>query len=113
MPRKDRNTLEGREHNREYQKRWYAKNKKTQCSRVKEREKRISKKIAEYKLSLKCEKCGEGHPSCLDFHHKNPLDKDCSIGNVVNRGWGWKRIEEEMEKCEVLCANCHRKEHWA
>jgi hypothetical protein len=31
---------------------------------------------------------------------------------MVNHGYGWKRIEEEIEKCIPLCCNCHRLEHW-
>lgn len=60
---------------------------------------------------LKCLRCEESHPGCLDFHHRDPSEKDVSISLVV---WRWKltRLEAEIAKCDVLCANCHRKLHW-
>jgi L-lactate utilization protein LutB len=64
------------------------------------------------KLTLKCSRCGESHPACLDFHHLDPKTKEGLIGQMANRGLSEQRILAEIEKCIVLCANCHRKEHW-
>ena len=58
-----------------------------------------------------CIKCGEKHPSCLDFHHRG--GKKDKLGNISEtRKFAVKRILEEIAKCDVLCANCHRKHHW-
>ena len=63
-----------------------------------------------YKLKLKCSRCQENHPDCLDFHHRNPKEKSFQIANSVKRV-ALKRLQEEILKCDVLCCNCHRKEH--
>jgi hypothetical protein len=56
-----------------------------------------------------CIRCGEVHPACLDFHHRNPEEKEGHIGEF--RKFGMKRLLAEIAKCDVLCANCHRKFH--
>lgn len=68
--------------------------------------------INEYKSSLKCEICGECHPACIDFHHKDSSKKDFEISKAVAKGFTKERVLEEIEKCQILCANCHRKLHW-
>jgi hypothetical protein len=57
-----------------------------------------------------CMECGEGHPACLDFHHKDPTEKAFAI----SRGGGRSRESflAEIAKCDLLCANCHRKRHF-
>jgi hypothetical protein len=68
--------------------------------------------IKEQKASLTCVECGEDHIACLDFHHRDPNEKDCTLAwAAIQKGWGKKRILEEMAKCDVLCSNCHRKLH--
>lgn len=58
-----------------------------------------------------CEDCGrEYHPNVMQFHHRDPSVKEGTIGTVMSR-WGWKRIEEEITKCVLLCANCHILRH--
>jgi hypothetical protein len=61
------------------------------------------------KAELKCERCGFNHPAALDFHHKDPTQK--SFGISANKHIGKEKILKEIEKCEVLCSNCHRIEH--
>ena len=56
-----------------------------------------------------CVKCGEQDVACLDFHHRDPLEKEGHIGEF--RKFGIKRLLAEIAKCDVLCANCHRKYH--
>ena len=55
-----------------------------------------------------CVDCGEGDIRVLDFDHA-PGTKTANISNLVGRGASWQRIEEEMAKCVVRCANCHRR----
>ena len=43
----------------------------------------------------------------LDFHHVNGQNKSFTLG-YFRRSVGFDRIEQEVKKCEVLCANCHR-----
>lgn len=67
--------------------------------------------FVEYKSKLKCSMCPENHPSTLDFHHKDPKSKLDCISNLVAKGIKEETILEEILKCDVLCANCHRKLH--
>lgn len=63
-------------------------------------------KLKEVKVS--CSLCSENEFFCLDFHHLH--DKDAAISLII-RDWSWNRIVEEIQKCVVLCSNCHRKVH--
>ncbi len=68
--------------------------------------------LLEYKATKSCQLCPENTIICLDFHHRNADEKDRSISNAVLKwGWGFKRLEEEIAKCVILCSNCHRKVH--
>lgn len=98
--------------NREYQAKWYKQNRETHYARIKERERKIAQWLQEHKATLSCEECGQNHPATLDFHHKNPKEKDVNIAQAVERGWGKQRILNEIAKCRVLCSNCHRILHW-
>jgi hypothetical protein len=68
-------------------------------------------KLLEYKKTLKCEHCGINDHRILEFHHVGT--KDHNISTMVNYGYAWRRIQEEIEKCIALCCNCHRLEHWS
>ena len=54
-----------------------------------------------------CSRCGyTGPSSAFDFHHRDPSLKEFSINRGVTLSWS--KIEKEIEKCDLLCANCHR-----
>lgn len=59
-----------------------------------------------------CSLCGENHIACLDFHHINPSDKVRGISQMITSSYSWDTILKEIEKCVVLCSNCHRKLHY-
>ena len=110
-------TREWREHNKErqlkLQREWYSRNTAIAKSWVRDRKIKLAEWFAAYKRTLRCARCGESHPACLDFHHKNPLEKDVALSQVIyTKGWSKERILNEISKCEVLCSNCHRKEHY-
>lgn len=65
--------------------------------------------LLEYKQAHPCVNCGEDDPVCLDFHHLDPSEKDFGIGQEIRRNWD--NILTEINKCVVLCSNCHRKVH--
>jgi hypothetical protein len=65
----------------------------------------------EYKKQLFCEKCGDKRWYVLEFHHLDPTKKDFSIASSAKR-FGNIKFMEEIKKCEVLCANCHRELHF-
>lgn len=89
----------------------YVKNKEHILSRNNKTRLGKIKIYQEYKSKLKCSKCGEDDSACLDFHHIDPSTKLFSIGHE-GMGYGIKKIFEEIDKCIVLCANCHRKHHY-
>lgn len=114
MPKK----FDSVEDRRAYWNEWYERNKHRKDYKAKDQatKKRIRKErrvwFQDLKKTLKCNKCPESDWRTLDFHHKDPSEKDWEVANMVRSGWSQKTILEEMEKCEVLCSNCHRKEHW-
>lgn len=65
----------------------------------------------EYKKTLACA-CGENHPACIQFHHRNPLEKEADVAFLVAAGYSKEVILAEIAKCEVICSNCHLKKHW-
>lgn len=93
---------------REYKIKYYRNNKESHYKRNNETEKRIVEYILEYKRGHPCCICGESSPECLDFHHLR--DKDIEVSKLRTNG-SIKRVIEEISKCVVLCANCHRKVH--
>ncbi len=46
----------------------------------------------------------------MDFHHINPEDKIYAVKDLMVRRW--ELIQTEIDKCILLCSNCHREEHW-
>lgn len=96
-----------------YQKNYYKQNKNSKFLDAKERRDEIRSWLFEIKKSLECNRCGyNNHPSALDFHHLNDSDKKSNISTLVADRCSKTTILKEIEKCEVLCANCHRIEHY-
>jgi len=62
--------------------------------------------LLEYFKRHPCVDCGESDPVVLEFDHLR--DKAFAIGQALSRR-GWRSILAEIEKCEVVCANCHRR----
>lgn len=68
-----------------------------------------SKQKAVNYLGGKCNRCGwSGNSECFDFHHPNP-DKEFTIGQRSNKSF--ENIKQELDKTELVCVRCHRKEH--
>ena len=87
----------------------------TAASVYKCRRKKIAM-IRDYRAAHGCSDCGENHPACLDLHHLDPSTKDPRLGKIKGRRWdalSFADIETELQKCIVLCSNCHKKRHWA
>lgn len=96
---------------REYQKEWYSQNKDKKIKQAGVNRKKHREWYRELKKTLSCETCGEDHPATLEFHHSDPEVKEFEISNSV-RLYGKKKLMAEIEKCQILCANCHRKLHY-
>lgn len=71
---------------------------------------RIAKLKAIDYLGGKCSECGiTGVPAIYDFHHRDPKEKDFSWG--TKRTTNWDSLKKELDKCILLCSNCHRELH--
>lgn len=99
-----------------YKASWKRQNKKVDPLKNREKVKKHKKLIRDFirnlKKTLKCSRCPENFWACLDFHHRDPSHKEFRIGWAVDRTLSKSRILAEIDKCDVLCANCHRKEHF-
>jgi hypothetical protein len=71
---------------------------------------RNSDVVYEDKINKGCSRCIERRPACLDYHHTDPSTKKNSISTLVSRGSSLEKLKAEMDKCVLLCANCHRLE---
>jgi len=92
------------------EKRKYSDQKQYLIEAVRRRRKKIRLQAIEY-MGGRCEKCG--YNDCMDaleFHHSDPSKKDFSISS---KGYtrSWERVKKELDKCVMLCANCHREAH--
>lgn len=97
---------------RERGKNYYHANENQQKA-AKERKKRrleaYQQQVCHYLLQHPCVDCGERDIVVLEFDHLDPATKLNAIGTMIIGGQNWKFIETEMAKCEVRCANCHRR----
>lgn len=64
--------------------------------------------VGQYLLTHPCIDCGEGDPIVLDFDHVRDI-KRANVADGVARGWSIVSLDAEITKCEVRCANCHRR----
>jgi hypothetical protein len=64
-------------------------------------------KIYDYLLTHACVDCGEKDPVCLEFDHIKGI-KTKAISEMIGV-YAWDAIEYEISKCEIRCANCHRR----
>ncbi len=90
---------------------WYENNKERHLENVHERKRKMRDEAREYVWNyLKthpCVLCGESDPIVLEFHHIG--DKEIAISELAYGGHPIERIVEELSRCQVLCANCHRR----
>lgn len=67
----------------------------------------LRKLINDHLADHHCVDCGESDPIVLEFDHRG--DKSFEIGAAVTRVMGLRQVAAEIAKCDVRCANCHRK----
>ena len=87
----------------------YLKNRTRMIEASKIRYKNLRKIFNEWRSFLKCSRCSETDSVCLDFHHCDPSQKEVNLIQMVTRGY--KSVMKELNKCIVVCTNCHRKIH--
>jgi|DEB19_MinimDraft_3_1074340.scaffolds.fasta_scaffold19613_1 hypothetical protein len=68
----------------------------------------------EYRGGMRCMRCGFNEPiaDCYAFHHRNPSEKDPSWGRMKSNNWSFEKIKSELDKCDILCHNCHSIVHY-
>lgn len=65
--------------------------------------------ILAYLSDKSCIDCGESDIRVLEFDHIDPSKKLFSISQGVTLGFKWYEIKDELKKCQILCANCHKR----
>jgi len=99
------------ENHPDYKKEWYWENREKETANIRRRKKHAREKIIsiinEYK-NKPCALCGiQLPPVCMDLHHINPSVKLYNIASMRRSIVSIARIVEEMEKCIIICTNCH------
>jgi hypothetical protein len=82
------------------------------CAEARRRRGReLKAKLDAYKAARGCLYCDENDPVCLDFDHRERTEKLFTIATALRDVMSWPRVFSELQKCDVVCANCHRKRH--
>ena len=90
-----------------YQKKTYA----VRNERQRDKRKENWEKVFEYFGGRKCSMCGiESEYPIFDLHHTNPDEKDFNPSRLAH--YRWENMLKEVEKCALLCSNCHRIVHY-
>lgn len=85
--------------------------KSCESKRKKQQNINFKRQCLEYKNQFSCSICGyDKNITALDFHHVESNTKDFTIASVKNLMIN-EHIKQELDKCQVLCANCHREVH--
>lgn len=89
----------------------YERNKEAYLARNQNKREEIRQYLRDFKLAAGCVDCGfNSHYAALDFDHVEA--KTVAPTQMATRLWSYERINKELAKCEVRCANCHRIVTW-
>lgn len=109
MPYKD--PIDKKDNHKKYMREvWYPKNKKKHIGYQSNLKKKIFEFVKDFKRKSKCFDCnflGKIYPEVLDFDHVKGVKK-FELSSFHNHTNSMKRVREEINKCEIVCANCHR-----
>lgn len=89
----------------------YQNNKGAYFENVSVNKERIKVWYKNFKSTLSCTMCPEKRTPCLDFHHVDGNEKEAAISRAVHTAWSIEKIKKEIEKCIVVCKNCHAMIH--
>lgn len=93
-------------------KEWYKRNKHSQRDRIKKlRAVRTAEKrtwIMKYFITHPCMDCGENDPIVLEFDHVSGTKNAC-VSKYISGTHSLEKMIEEVSKCEIVCANCHKR----
>ena len=68
----------------------------------------LIQRLWDYKQGKKCADCPQTDPRVFEFDHLPEFTKSKDISAMIRDGNSWERILEEIAKCDIVCANCHR-----
>lgn len=105
MPYKDK------EKQKKFQANWYKKHKRTIHQYNKTKNENFLRWFYSWKATQKCSMCGESRIPCLEFHHKNPKEKESEIRVLLHARMKTKLLKE-LQRCVCVCSNCHRMIHY-
>ena len=108
MPYKDVSVRKSK--HKEYSRNHYLANQEETKQRTKEAKAKLKEEWYAFKSTLKCAHCGFNHVAAMDFHHEDPKTKLGNVHEFISNGQ-FAKAYEEIKKCIVLCANCHRIHH--
>jgi hypothetical protein len=95
-----------------YKREHYLANKRRYVDQARARKAQLRRERTRYLLEYfgthPCADCGERDPLVLEFDHLDAATKSFAIGQGLTYR-GWQSILDEIAKCEVVCANCHRR----
>lgn len=92
--------------------RWHYKNREWNAERSLRRRECLNRWLADYKLEHGgCNRCEADDPRAVDFHHVDAETKTLAVNEMVTMGYSKEAIRDEVEQCDLLCANCHAREH--
>ncbi len=98
---------------REYIKDHYNKNRKYYIKKARKRNLEVRQKaykyLGPYLISHPCVDCGEADILVLEFDHKDRASKKEDVSRIIQKGGPLRQLIKEVSKCEVRCANCHRR----
>lgn len=97
---------------KEYQRAWYQANKERRMpilvAQAKARKIAIRERVRELKEASPCLDCKQFYPwYVMEFDHVRGAKTE-EISEAVGNGWCWERLQTEIDKCELVCSNCHR-----
>lgn len=70
---------------------------------------RVRVELLNYLKTKSCIDCGEMDPVVLEFDHKIPEIKYKTIAKMLSGHYSWKSVLDEIQKCDIRCANCHKR----
>lgn len=92
----------------------YSTNHSDRQSKIRNRQNKVQTELKNYltelKKNSKCAICNENRWWVLDFHHTR--DKKFNVSSLARRGCSLETFKEEINKCIIICANCHRDIHF-
>ena len=94
---------------RAYSRKHYVKYRQRYLDRAAANRAEIVARVRKLKESTPCADCKLNFPYyVMDFDHLDSDEKDCAIATAIQRSYSWRKVRDEIAKCEIVCANCHR-----